>query len=404
MTHRRSVIACAVVSLAINALLISSASAQKKYDPGATDTEIKIGNITPYSGPASAYGTIGKAEAAYFEMINAEGGINGRKIKFISVDDAYAPSKTVEQARKLVEQDEVLLLFSALGTAQNTAIQKYMNAKKVPQLFVNTGATRFCDPKGAPWTMGWQPTYQVEGRIYAKLILAKPNPKVAILYQNDDFGKDVLKGLLDGLGARAKDVIVAQATFEPGDPTIDSQIVNLQNSGADVFVNIATPKAAAQAIRKVAQLGWKPTQYVARVSISIPAVIKPAGAENAVGVMSAQFVRDPADPSWHGTPEYAQYQGWFKKYYPEGDINDSLNVIGYLLSQTLVQVLKQAGDNLTRENVMKQAASLNMNLPLLYPGLSVKTSADDFCPIKGLQPIRFSGTLWEPVGPILSGQ
>lgn len=379
-----------------------AAQAQKKYDTGADDTEIRIGHIVPYSGPASAYGTIGKAAAAYFAKLNAEGGIHGRKINFISMDDAYNPSKTVEQARKLVEQDEVLLLFGPLGTAHNMAIQRYMNAKKVPQLFVATGASRFGDPKNFPWTMGWQPTYQTEGRIYAQHILStKPGARIAVLMQNDDFGRDFLKGFVEALGDKAKTMIVAQSTYEVTDPTIDSQMVNLKASGADTFFSITTPKFAAQAIRKAADIGWKPTQYLSSVSISVSAVIKPAGPENAVGVISATYMRDPADNQWAGAKEYEDYKIWGTKYFPGGDLNDSLNVLGYSSAMTLEKVLRQAGDDLTRANVMKQAASLSFSPPMLFPGVHVKTSATDFYPIEQMQLVRFNGTRYEPFGKVL---
>ncbi|PIF75040.1 amino acid/amide ABC transporter substrate-binding protein (HAAT family) [Variovorax sp. 54] len=379
-----------------------AAQAQKRYDPGASDTEIKIGHIVPYSGPVSAYGTIGKAAAGYFAKLNAEGGINGRKVTFISLDDAYNPSKTVEQARKLVEQDEVLVLFGPLGTAHNLAIQRYMNAKKVPQLFVATGATRFGDPKAFPWTMGWQPTYQTEGKIYAQHILStKPNAKIAVLMQNDDFGKDFLKGFLEALGDKAKTMIVAQSTYEVTDPTIDSQMVNLKASGADTFFSITTPKFAAQAIRKAADIGWKPTQYLSSVSVSVSAVIKPAGPENAVGVISATYLRDPADDMWKGSKEYEDYKTWFSKYYPSGDLSDSLNVLGYSSAQTLEQVLRKAGDDLTRANIMKVAANLQYSPPMLYPGIDVKTSPTDFYPIERMQLVRFNGTRYEPFGKVL---
>lgn len=379
-----------------------AAHAQKRYDTGASDTEIKIGHIVPYSGPVSAYGTIGKATAAYFAKVNAEGGINGRKVTFISLDDAYNPSKTVEQARKLVEQEEVLLLHGALGTAHNLAIQRYMNAKKVPQLFVATGATRFGDPQAFPWTMGWQPTYQAEGKIYARHILAtRPGARIAVLMQNDDFGKDFLKGFMDGLGDKARTMVAAQATYEVTDPTIDSQMVSLKASGADTFFNITTPKFAAQAIRKAADIGWKPTHYLSSVSISVAAVIKPAGAENAVGVISATYMRDPADDMWKGVKEFEDYKAWLAKYYPAGDIADSLNVLGYSSAQTLEHVLRKAGDNLTRENIMKQAAALQLTLPMLYPGVDVKTSATDFHPIERMQLVRFNGTRYEPFGAVL---
>ncbi|WP_442968158.1 ABC transporter substrate-binding protein [Pseudorhodoferax sp.] len=388
------------VALAMGVALAGAAQAQKKYDTGATDTEIKIGHLVPYSGPVSAYGTIGKAVNAYFSKLNAEGGINGRKINFLSLDDAYTPSRTVEQARKLVEQDEVLLLFGTLGTAHNMAIQRYMNAKKVPQLFVATGATRFGDPKAFPWTMGWQPTYQAEGTIYAQHILkTKPDAKIGILMQNDDFGKDYLKGFLDGLGDKAKTMVVSQVTYEVTDPTVDSQLVALKASGADVFFSITTPKFAAQAIRKVAEIGWKPTHYLASVSQSVTSVFKPAGFENAKGVISAAYLRDPTD--YKDAKETQDYLAVMAKYYPGGDPNDSLNVLGYSSAQTLEFVLRKAGDNLTRENIMKVAANLSMNLPMLYPGIEIKTGPDDFYPIEKMQPQQFDGTRYVPMGPVL---
>nr|WP_239467321.1 ABC transporter substrate-binding protein [Rhodoferax koreense] len=393
------------MALATGLGLVPAANAQPRYDPGASATEIRIGNTMPYSGPVSAFGTVGKAEAAYFDMVNAEGGINGRKISFITLDDGYVPSKTVERVRKLVEQDEVLAVFGLVGTSHNAAVQKYLNARKVPQLFISTGATRFGDPKNFPWTMGWQPTYQAEGRIYAQHILASnPNAKIAILYQNDDFGRDVLKGVMNGLGEKAQGQVVAQTTYETTDPTVDSQVVSLKASGADTFINIATPKAAAQAIRKAADIGWKPAQYVTQVSNSVPMVMKPAGPENALGVISIAYVRDPADPAWQASKEYLQYQAWFRKYYPGGNIEDPSNVIGYSMAQTLAQTLKQAGDNLTRENVMKQAANLDMTLPMLLPGVAIKTGPNDFAPVKGMQPVRFNGKVFEPFGPVLNGQ
>ncbi|MDP9901064.1 ABC transporter substrate-binding protein [Variovorax ginsengisoli] len=389
-------------ALLIGAAAIFAAHAQKSYDTGATDTTIKIGHLVPYSGPVSAYGTIGKSAGAWFDKVNAEGGINGRKVQFISLDDAYTPSKTVEQARKLVEQDEVLLLFGTLGTAHNMAIRRYMNARKVPQLFVASGATRFGDPKDFPWTMGWQPTYQTEGLIYAEHILkTRPDAKIAILMQNDDFGKDFLKGFLDGLGDKARRMVVAQSTYEVTDPTIDSQMVNLKASGADTFFNISTPKFAAQAIRKAADIGWKPTQYLSSVSMSVSAVIKPAGYENAQGVISATYLRDPADERWKNTRELEDYKAFMARYYPGGDVMDSNNVLGYSSAQTLEHVLRQAGDNLTRENIMKIAANLSLTLPMLYPGIDVKTSANDFYPIERMQLLRFAGTRFEPVGPVM---
>src|SRR5207249_212538 len=340
------------------AAMSGSALAQKKYDTGATDAEIKVGNIMPYSGPASAYGVIGKTEEAYFKKINAEGGINGRKINFISYDDGYSPPKAVEQVRKLVESDEVLLVFNPLGTPSNSAIQKYLNAKKVPQLFVATGATKWNDPKNFPWTMGWQPSYQSEARIYAKYLMKeKPDGKIAIMFQNDDFGKDYLKGLKDGLGAKAS-MIVAEESYETSEPTIDNHIVKLKATGADVFINITTPKFAAQAIKKLAEIEWKPLHIVSNVSVSIGSVIKPAGFENAQGILSATYGKDAADPQWDNDPGMKKFLAFLEKYYPEANKLDASVVYGYGVAQTMVKVLEMCGDNLTRENVMKQAASL----------------------------------------------
>src|SRR6202521_2570501 len=328
------------------------ALAQKKYDTGASDTEIKIGHIGPYSGPASAYGAIGKTIAAYFNKVNAEGGINGRKINFISYDDGYSPPKAVEQARKLVESDEVLLIFQSLGTPSNTAIQKYMNAKKVPQLFVATGATKWGDPEHFPWTMGWQPNYQSESRIYAKYILEKyPNAKIGILYQNDDYGKDYVKGLKDGLGAKAT-MIVSELPYEPADPTIDSQILTLKAAGVDLFFDVTTPKFAAQAIKKWTDIGWKPVHIMNQVSTSVGAVLKPAGVQNAVGLLSTGYLKDQTDPQWKNDPGYKEWLAFMDKYHPDGDKTSTFTGYGYAVAQTLVQVLKQCGDNLTRENVI----------------------------------------------------
>jgi len=383
------------------ALIGGSALAQKKYDPGADDKEIKIGQIGPYSGPASAYGTIGKAIGAYFEKVNAEGGINGRKIKYLPQDDGYNPAKTVEMARKLVEEDEVLLVFNSLGTPSNTAIQKYMNTKKVPQLFVATGATKWGDPKNFPWTMGWQPNYQTEGRIYAQHILeTKPNAKIGVLYQNDDYGKDYLKGFEDGLGDKAKTMIISKISYEVTDPTIDSQMVSLKASGADTFFNITTPKFAAQAIKKAAEIGWKPTHYLNSVSASVGSVMNPAGPENGVGIFTASYLKDPTDPQFQKGKEWDDWLAWMKKYQPNGDIKDVNNVYGYTVAQGVVQVLKQAGDNLTRENVMKQAASLDISLPMLLPGVNVKTGPDDFYPIEREQLARFDGKTWVLFGKV----
>lgn len=387
---------------AATALATTSAFAQKKYDPGATDKEIKVGNISPYSGPASAYSAIAKAIDAYFKKVNAEGGINGRQIRFISVDDGYNPARTVEQARRLVEQEEVLLLFQTLGTPPNTAIHKYMNQRKVPQLFVATGATLWGDPKNYPWTMGFQPSYQSEGRIYAQHILeTNPNAKIGILMQNDDYGRDYLKGFEEGLGDKAKTMIVARQTYEVTDPTVDSQMVTLKSSGADTFFNITTPKFAAQAIKKAAEIGWKPVHYLNSVSNGAGSVMVPAGADNGKGIISAFYLKDPTDPQWQNTPEYKEWLTWMQKYHPQGDLKDNFNVYGYTVAQTLVQVLKQAGDNLTRENIMKQAANLDLTLPMLLPGVNLKTAPDDFYPLEREQLAKWDGKTWVLFGKVL---
>jgi branched-chain amino acid transport system substrate-binding protein len=381
------------------------ALAQKKYDAGASDKEIKIGNTNPYSGPASAYGTIGKSIAAYFKMVNDQGGINGRKVTFISYDDGYSPPRTVEMARKLVEQDEVLFVFQTLGTPSNTAIHKYMNMKKVPQMHVATGATKWNDPKGSPWTMGWQPNYQSEARIYAQHILkTKPNAKIAVLYQNDDYGKDYLKGFHDGLGAK-KGMIVKEVSYEVSDPTVDSQIVQLAASGADVFFNITTPKFAAQAIRKAYDIGWKPTQYLNNVSIGVGSVLTPAGLDKSVGLITTAYLKEPTDKQFENDPAIVQWREFMKKYYPDGSLIDNLNVYGYSVAATIAQVLKQCGDNLTRENVMRQAASMKGWRPeTLLPGITISTSADDFAPIESVQLQRFNGKEWVRFGGVLGGK
>jgi len=397
----------AIASAALMMLATSSggALAQKKYDTGATDTEIKIGNIMPYSGPASAYGVIGKTEAAYFKKINDAGGINGRKINFISYDDGYSPPKTVEQARKLVESDEVLFIFNPLGTPPNSAIQKYMNSKKVPQLFVATGATKWNDPKDFPWTMGWQPSYQSESRIYAKYLLKeKPDAKIAVLYQNDDYGKDYLKGLKDGLGAKAASMIIAEESFETTEPTIDNHIVKLKSTGANVFMDIATPKFAAQAIKKVAEIEWKPLHILNNVSASVGSVIKPAGYDKSQGIISAQYLKDTTDPQWANDPGMKQYLDFMAKDFPEGDKLDNGTITGFGVAQTLVQVLKQCGDDLTRANVMKQAANLkDFRTEVLLPGVMINTSPTDFAPISQLQLMRFKEERWELFGDVISG-
>ena len=399
----------AIASVAAFALLAGSSTgalAQKKYDAGATDTEITIGNIMPYSGPASAYGVIGKTEAAYFKMINDAGGINGRKINFISYDDGYSPPKTVEQARKLVESDEVLLIFNPLGTPPNSAIHKYMNSKKVPQLFVATGATKWNDSKDFPWTMGWQPSYQSEARIYAKYLLKeKPNSRIAVLYQNDDYGKDYLKGLKDGLGGKAASMIIAEESYETSEPTIDNHIVKLKSTGADVFFDVTTPKFAAQAITKAGEIEWKALHILNNVSASLGSVIKPAGFENAQGIISAAYLKDASDPQWDNDPGMKQFVEFLAKNYPDGNKLDASTVVGYGAAQTMVQVLKQCGDNLTRENVMKQAASLkDYRTEVLLPGIKINTSSSNFGPISQLQLMQFKGERWVLFGDVISGE
>jgi branched-chain amino acid transport system substrate-binding protein len=396
------------VSLAlVGALAIAAgaALAEKRYGPGVSDTEIKIGNTNPYSGPASAYGVIGKSIAAYFAMVNDQGGVNGRKINFLSRDDGYSPPKTVEMVRKLVEQDEVLLLFQTLGTPPNTAIRGYLNDNKVPQLFAATGADKWNDRKHYPWTMGWQPSYRVEARIYARYILKNlPGAKIAVLYQNDDFGKDYLIGLREGLGDKADKLIVATQSYETTDATVDSQVAALQGSGANVLLTAAIQKFAAQAIRKVYDIGWKPTHFLTNVSISVGVVMQPAGLEKGIGVISAAYLKDPTDPQWQDTPEYKEWLAWMKKYNSSANVSDVFSVYGYSVAQTMVGVLKASGDTLTRENAMKQAASLhNLVLPMLLPGITVSTSADDYAPIKQMQLQKFDGTTWKLFGEVISG-
>ena len=374
-----------------------------KYGPGASATEIKLGQTMPYSGPASAYGTIGKLHSAYFKMINDNGGINGRKITLISLDDGYSPPKAVEQVRRLVEQDEVLALFQTLGTPSNSAIHKYVNAKKVPHLLLATGATKWGDPKNYPWTMGFNLSYQTEGEIYANWLLKnKPAAKIAILYQNDDYGKDVLKGVKDGLGAAAAKMIVKEATYEVTDPTVDSQIITLQGSGADTFINITTPKFGAQAVRKAYDSGWKPLHIINNVSASVGSVLTPAGLDKSVGLMTLQYYKDPNDPQWKDDPAMLEWRGFMGRYYREGDPKDASNLYAYITAQTMVQILKQCGNDLTRENVMKQAANLrSAKNALLLPGMSMNTSATDFFPIQQAQLARFTGTLWQGFGDII---
>ena len=392
-----------LIAVVVAILIPQSGYAEKKYGPGVTDTEIKIGSTNPYSGPASAYGVIGRAESAYFKMINDQGGINGRKINFISLDDGYSPPRTVEQVRKLVEQEQVLFLAGTLGTPPNSAIHKYVNAKGVPHIFVNTGATKWGDPKNFPWTMGFNINYQAEGNIYAKYILdTKPDAKIAILYQNDDYGKDYVKGLKDGLGDKAAKMVVAEASYEVTDPTIDSQIVTLKASGAVTFYNVTTPKFAAQAIRRVYDMGWKPLHILNNVSYSVGSVLTPAGLDKSVGLITAAYFKDPADPRWKNDPGFGEYSAWLKKYYPEGDIKDSFNVSGYLIAQGVVHVLKACGDDLSRENLMKQMMSIkDLQLPMMLPGIKWNTSQDDFFLIESAQLARFDGKEWVSFGKII---
>jgi branched-chain amino acid transport system substrate-binding protein len=394
-----------MVALTATVAVSGSALAQKKYDTGASDTEIKIGSTMPYSGPASAFGVIGRTAEAYFKKINAEGGINGRKINFVTYDDGYSPPKSVEQVRKLVESDEVLAVFSPVGTPSNTAIQKYLTSKKVPQLFVGSGAAKWNDPKGLPWTIGWVPSYQSEARIYAKFLMKeKPDGRISILYQNDDFGKDYLKGLKDGLGSKAS-MIIAEESYETSEPTIDSHIVKLKASGADVFISITTPKFAAQAIRKIAETDWKVMQIVSSVSGSVGGVMKPVGFENAQGILSADYAKDAADPQWDNDPGMKKFYTFLEQYYPEANKLERYVVYGYGVAQTMVKVLEMCGDDLTRANVMKQAASLKDFAPdTLLPGIKINTSATDFAPIKQLQMRRFKGERWELLGEVIDGE
>jgi ABC-type branched-subunit amino acid transport system substrate-binding protein len=392
--------------MALVAAFNATASAQVRYSQGASDTEIKIGNTMPYSGPASAYGVIGRTAAAYFKKVNDEGGVRARKINFISYDDAYSPPKTVEQARKLVESDEVLLIFGSLGTPTSRAIQKYMNNKKVPQLFVGSGATKWNDPQSFPWTMGWQPSYRSEAHIYAKFLLkTKPDAKIAVFYQNDDYGKDLLKSLKEGLGPKAATVIVAEESYETSEPTIDSHIVKLKATGADVFMNFSTPKFAAQAIKKLAEIGWKTTHIVSGVSSSVGTVMKPAGFDAAQGIISANYLKDVSDPKWKEDPGMTQFLKFMARYFPEGDTLDNMTVAGYGIAQTMVRVLELCGDDLTRENVMKQAASIrDFRTEVLLPGIRINTGPNDFAPISSLQLMAFKGERWELFGEVFGGE
>ncbi|MDH2403330.1 ABC transporter substrate-binding protein [Bradyrhizobium sp. SSUT18] len=405
MTAVRFQVAAPLAAFVLCTAMSGPALAQKKYDSGASDTEIKIGNIMPYSGPASAYAAIGRAEEAYFNKINAEGGIGGRKITFISYDDGYSPPKTVEQARKLVESDGVLLIFGSLGTSTNGAIRKYMNEKKVPQLFVASGASKWNDPKQYPWTMGWQPSYASEARIYAKYIMKeKPDGKIGVLYQNDDFGKDYLKGLKDGLGPEAS-MIVLEDGYDTSEPAIDEHVVKLRASGADILISITTPKFAAQAIKKAAEINWHPVHIISNVSASVGGVLEPAGLEISQGILSASYTKDGSDPQWNADDGMKKFYTFLAQYDPKANKLDAGVVFGYAAAQTMVKVLQMCGDDLTRENVMKQAASLKDFEPdTLLPGIKINTAADNFAPIEQLQMMRFKGRKWELFGDIISSE
>ena len=393
----------AAVAITAIALSTGAAVAQKKNDVGVTDTEIKIGNIAPYSGPASAYATIAKTEAAYFKMVNDAGGINGRKVTFISYDDGYSPPKTVEQVRKLVESDEVFAIYQVVGTPGNSAIQKYLNQKKVPQIFIGSGATKWADPKNYPWSMGWQPNYQSEARIYSRYIQKNfPGKTVGILYQNDDFGKDYLTGFHDVLGKDGK-TIVSEVSFEVTSPTVDSQVVQIKGVNPDIFITVATPKFAAQAIKKIGELNWHPVQFLTNVSVSVSSVLKPAGLDNSQGIISAAYLKDPNDPQWKDDAGLKEWRAFMTKWYPEGDQADAATVFGYGVAKGLEQVLRQCGDDMTRENLMKQMQKMNMEIGIYLPGIKITTSDTDWSPIKQLQLMKFEGETWKLFGPLMDG-
>jgi branched-chain amino acid transport system substrate-binding protein len=402
---KQRLIAAALAVLGI-AWVAHPALAEKKYDPGASDTEIKLGQTMPYSGPLSAFATLGRAEMAYYRMVNDQGGVNGRKIRMISLDDGYSPPKTLEQTRKLIEEEGVLAIVGSLGTPTNSAIQKYLNGRKVPQIFLASGATKWADPENFPWTMTWTPTYQAEARIYARYILQTvADPKIAVLYQNDDFGKDYLKGLRDGLGAKAAAMIVAEATYEVTDATVDSQIITLAASGATVFLNVTSPKFAGQSIRRAYDIGWHPVQFLDNPAASIGAVLKPAGVEKAKGIVSLAFVKDPTDPQFQNDADFKKWLAWMKQYYPEGSLEDPQNVVGYAQAQTVVQVLKQCGDELTRENVMRQTASLrNFHPDMLIDGITLNTSPTNYAPMQEARLERFNGERFDLFAELLSAK
>jgi branched-chain amino acid transport system substrate-binding protein len=397
----RSVISFLVATAMVG--LIGGVQAEGRYDPGASDSAIRIGNTNPYSGPASAYGAIGRALGAYFDKVNDQGGINGRSIEFVTLDDGYSPPRTVEQVRKLVEQEQVLLVFQPLGTPTNSAIHQYLNAKQVPQLFVATGATKWGQPEKFPWTMGWQPNYRSEAKIYARYVLDNhPDAKIGVLYQNDDYGKDYLEGFKAGLGEQADKLIVAELSYEVTDPTVDSQIISLKSSGAEVFFNITTPKFAAQAIRKAADIGWQPVHLLNNVSNSVGSVLEPAGLDKAKGLITSLYQKDPTDPQWQDTAEYRDWSAWMDQYNPDADKSDQFNVYAYNVAMTLVHVLEQCGDDLTRANVMAQAANLDaLKLPMLLPGVVIDTGPDDFFPIESMMLARFDGEKWVLFGEVI---
>jgi branched-chain amino acid transport system substrate-binding protein len=395
----------AAILAAALVLVANPALAQKKYGPGVTDGEIAIGQTNPYSGPLASYSTQGRVQAAYYTMINEQGGVNGRKIKFSSLDDGYQPPKTVEQTRKLVEDDQVAAIVGSMGTPTNTAIVKYMNAKKVPHILLATGASKWGNPKETPWTMGWYPTYFTEGVIYGKHIVKNiPDAKIGILSQNDDYGKDFVNGFKRGLGDQAGKLIVKEVTYEVSDPTVDSQVVTLKGSGANVFFSATTNKVAAQAIRKAFDIDWRPTQFLVNNASSIATVLTPAGLDKSVGIISTAYLKDPADPQFANDEGIKWYREFMKKYYPDGDVNDPQNQIGISIAQTAIQIFKQCGDDLTRENIVKQAASLkNLELPLLLPGIRINTAPDQYYPITQQQLIKFDGKSWHRFGDVLSG-
>jgi ABC-type branched-subunit amino acid transport system substrate-binding protein len=392
-----------LLAIAAVLLIAAPALAQKKYAPGVSDTEIRIGQTMPYSGPASAYAAIGRAEAAYLTMLNEQGGVNGRRITLLSLDDGYSPPKTFEQTRRLVEQENVAFIFSSLGTPTGVVVHKYLNEKNVPQLFQSSGATFWGDPEHFPWSMGWQPNYQTEGAIYGRYLLrVKPNARVAVLYQNDDAGRDYVAGFKAGLGTEAAQrMIIAVATYETTDPTLESQIVALQASGADVLFDNSTPKFAAQAIRKVYDVGWHPVHFLMSVASSVSAVLEPAGFDKSQDLVSAAYLKDPNDPQWKDDPAYKDWLAFMQRYDPEGNLGDSFNVSGYALAQTVVQVLKQCGDDLSRENIMRQAANLDLELPMLLPGIKVRTSPNNFYPVQRMRLARFEGKQWTLFGEVL---